>query len=140
MVEVEEDHQAKLVRLKTVRGGNCGVVMKLCSEIETVLAEESFGTDPSKVSRLNVIHKQLDGKMKQFSILDGEIVALCPIDEIEREIEDSEAITAKIIEAKRRIQSVLKETTRERDVRSPSVAPESPATKPRLPKLTLQRF
>ena len=63
-----------------------------------------------------------------------------PIDEIEREIEDSEAITAKIIEAKHRIQSALKEATRGHDVRSPSVAPESSATKPRLPKLTLQRF
>ena len=65
------------MRLKTVRGENRGVVTKLCSEIDTVLAEESFGADPSKVSQLNVIHEQLDGKIKQFSILDGEIVALC---------------------------------------------------------------
>ena len=45
--------------------------------------------------------------MKQFSNLDGEIVALCPMDEIEMEIEDSEAITAKIIEAKRKVQAAL---------------------------------
>ena len=69
--------------------------------------------------------------MKQFSNLDGEIVALCPIEEIEREIEDSEAITAKIIEAKRKIQSALRERPHDCDVRSPPVAPpESLATKP----------
>ena len=137
----DEEQRAKLVRLKTVREGNCGVVTKLCREIDTVLAEESFNTDPTIVSRLNVIHEQLNGKMKQFSNLDREIVMLCPIEEIEREIEDSEAITAKIIEAKRKIQSALRERPRDYDVRLPPVAPpESPATKPRLPKLTLPRF
>jgi len=38
--------------------------------------------------------------MKVFSNLDGEIVSLCPEEDIEREIEDSETIIAKIIEAK----------------------------------------
>ena len=52
----DEEQRAKLVRLKTVKGGNRGVVTKLCREIDTVLAEESFNTDPSKVSGLNIIH------------------------------------------------------------------------------------
>ena len=64
----EEDQQRKLERLRAVRGGNRGVITKLCHEIEAVLAVESFNTDPSSVSRLNVIHEQLDGKMKQFSM------------------------------------------------------------------------
>ena len=38
--------------------------------------------------------------MKQFSNLDGEIVALYPMEEIEREIKDLEAFTPKIIETK----------------------------------------
>ena len=41
---------------------------------------------------------------------DKKIVTLCPIEEIEREIEYSEAIIAKIIEAKQKIQAALKET------------------------------
>ena len=63
------------------------------------------------------------------------------MDEIEREIEDSEAITAKIIEAKRKIQAALKENPRDLSVRPPPVVmSESTASKPRLPKLTLQKF
>lgn len=87
-----------------------------------VLAEESFNINPSKVSLLNFIHEQLDGKMKQFGNLDGEIVALRPIEENERKIKDSEGITVKIIEAKQKIQSALKETLHDCDVQSPLVA------------------
>ena len=134
----EEEQQRKLERLKAVRRGNRGVITKLCREIDTLMAVESFNTDPSSISRLNVIHKQLDGKMKQFSNLDGEIVALCPMDEIEMEIEDSEAITEKIIEAKRKVQAALKENPQDSDAQpSPVVMAESTASKPRLPKLTL---
>ena len=52
--------------------------------------------------------------MKVFSNLDGEIVALCPEDEVEREIEDSESIIAKVIEGKRKIDIVLKENSHDR--------------------------
>ena len=38
-----------------------------------------------------------------LSKLDKEISSLCELDEIEREVEESEATTAKIIECKRRI-------------------------------------
>ena len=103
--------------------------------------EESFNTDPSKLARLNIIHEQLDGKMKQLIKLDNDIVSLCSAGEIEGEIEDSEDITAKIIEAKRKIQATLKGATPELNVQSPPAdTAESIASRPRLPKLTLQRF
>ena len=70
----EEEQRRKLERLKAVRRGNRGVITKLCREIDTLMAVESFNTDPSSLSRLNVIHEQLDGKMKQFSNLDGEML------------------------------------------------------------------
>ena len=61
--------------------------------------------------------------------------------EIEGEVEDSEDITAKIIEAKCKIQVALKVATPEVDVRSPSTdTAKSTASRPRLPKLTIQRF
>ena len=53
------EQQRKLERLRAVRVGNRDVIMKLCHEINVVLAEESFNTDP--------IHEQLDRKIKQFS-------------------------------------------------------------------------
>ena len=81
----EEEQQRKLERLRAIRGGNHGIIMKLCCEIDVMLAEESFNTDPIKVACLNVIHEQLDGKIKQFNNLDGEIASLGPMDEIERD-------------------------------------------------------
>lgn len=81
--------------------------------------------------------------MKVFSSLDGEIVSLCPEEEIEREIEESESITAKIIESKRKIDSSLKGIPGDRSVRpSTGVVHSDHATvnRPRLPKLTLAKF
>lgn len=97
-----EEQWRTLERVKAVRRENCGVVTKLCREADGVLEEESFNTDPIKVSQLNVICEQLDDKLKYLSTLDGEIVSLCCMEEIEGEIEESEAVVAKIIEAKQK--------------------------------------
>ena len=133
----EEERRIKLDRLKKVRQGHRGVLTKLTREIEGLV--ESTKPEPNQVSRLKIIYEQLEGKMKVFSNLDGEIVALCPEDDIEREIEDSESITAKIIEARRKIDTTLKENPRDRThVLLPPV--EDPGTRPRLPKLTLPKF
>ena len=106
-----------------------------------MMAVKSFNTDPSSISCLNVIHEQLDWKMKRFSNPDGEIVTLCSMDEIGREIEDSEAIATKIVEVKQKIQAELKENPHGLDTRPPPVVMlESTASNPRLPKLTLQKF
>ena len=105
-------------------------------------AEEGVCADPMKVSRLNVIYEQFDAKMKVFSNLYGEIVLLCPVEEIEGEIEDSESIIAKIIEAKRKIDSSLKGNVDECVRSLPSAGPPHHLTvsTPRLPKLTLAKF
>ena len=89
---MEEEQQKKLVRLKLVRRGHHSVLTKFTREIEGLV--ESTKPDPNRVSWLKVIYKQLDGKMKVFSSLDGEIVAFCLEEKIEREIEDSESIIA----------------------------------------------
>ena len=79
--------------------------------------------------------------MKVFSNLDREIVALCPEEDIKRETEDSESVTTKIIEARRKIDMTLKENSvcdRTHVLSMPSV--EDAGTRPRLPKLTLPKF
>ena len=60
-------------------------------EILVSLELSSEGT-----SRLKVIHEQLEGKMKVFSNLDSKIVGPCVLNDIEREIDESEATTAKL--------------------------------------------
>ena len=135
----DEEQRIKLDRLKKVRRGHRAVLTKLTREIESLV--EPAEPEPSQVSRLKIIYEQLDGKRKVFSNLDGEIVALCPEEEIEREIDDSESVTAKIIEARRKIDTTLKDkSVRERThVLSPPTV-EDPGTRPRLPKLTLPKF
>ena len=105
-------------------------------------AGEGVHADPMKISRLNIIHEQFDVKMKVFSNLDGEIILLCPVEEIEAEIEDSESIIVKIIEVKRKIDSALKGNSDERVRSLPSTGPPDHSTvnRPRLPKLTLANF
>ena len=93
----EDEDRRKLERLRAVRGGHQGVVTKLCREVEVILAEESFTTDPVKVSRLTVINEQLDTKQKALGNLDGEIVSVCPLTEIETELTESEPLEAKLI-------------------------------------------
>ena len=140
----EEEQRRKLDRLKAVRRGHRGVLTKLTREVDEIVseAEEGVCADPTKVSRLNVIYEQFDAKMKVFSNLDGEIVLLCPVEEIEGEIEDSESIIAKIIEAKRKIDSSLKGNADEHVRSLPSTGPSDHSTvnRPRLPKLTLAKF
>ena len=63
----EEEQRKRLERLRAVRGVNHGVTTKLCREIDAVLAEESFNTDPNKLARLNIIHEQLNGKLKKIN-------------------------------------------------------------------------
>ena len=58
-------------------------------------------------SHLKTIREQLVGKMEVFSNFDSEIVTLCAIDEIEREIKESDATTAKLIELKRRTDAAI---------------------------------
>ena len=111
--------------------------------MEVILAEESFATDPVKVSRLTVINEQLDTKQKALGNLDGEIVSVCPLTEIETELTESEPLEAKLLETRRKISAAISKSTsavREATALTSHVSPEGPVNKPHLPKLTLPRF
>ena len=134
-----EEQRGKLERLKAVRRGHRGVLTKLTREIEEILSNSELNSEAT--SRLLVIHEQLEGKRKVISNLDSEIVGICVIDEIEREIEESEAITAKIIQSKRKINAAIATTSRESVAHAVPPPPSGEAsTKPRLPKLSLPKF
>ena len=51
--------------------------------------------------------QQLDGKLKVLSNIDREILDKCEVDAIEREINESEAISAKILQCKQLISDVI---------------------------------
>ena len=112
----EDGQQRKLDRLKLIRQGHRGVLTKLIREVETLLESHE-----PEVDRLKIICEQLDGKLKVFTSLDGEILELCPEDDIEWEIEESEATTAKFIGVKRKINLALKSPQEVPPVMPPTV-------------------
>ena len=118
----EDADRRQLDRLKTLRGGRHSVVAKLCREVDATLEDESFMADPTKVSRLIIISKQLDTKWKALCTLDGEIVSLCPLTEIEGKLNDSEPNEAKLLETKRKINSYVKKGPDELTTSPPAVA------------------
>ena len=76
---MEEEQWKRLKRLKAVRGGHQGVLMKLAKEVDDLVADETLSDEAT--ARLNVVCKQLEGKMKVLTNLDGKIVSLCQVDD-----------------------------------------------------------
>ena len=100
MFNEETERKSKLHRLRAIRRGN-RVLTKLTKEVDNMLSKPEV--DAEATARLKVIFKQLEGKFKLLANLDSEVLGLCEMDDIEREIEESETVTAKVIELKRRI-------------------------------------
>ena len=103
--------------------------MKPVKEVDDLLADETLLHEAA--ARLNVVREQLEGKMKVLTNLDGEIVSLCQVDDITREIDESEGIIAKLIECKRKIASAMSNPVSTSIISSdPVAATVRPAVKP----------
>ncbi len=85
----------KLSRLKAIRGGHRSVVTKHEKEATTIIANEILTKDD--VSRIQVIHCLLEEKLKTLNTIDQDVLTLCSGGDIEKEIEDSEAIVARVM-------------------------------------------
>ena len=134
---------SKLERLKATRGAHRGVVSKLEKEANDLLLREE---DSSTKIRLDVIYCLLENKLKTLSYIDNEIISLCEVEEITKEIEASEEIVARIIGCQRKIKESMPVVNNVHP--SVYVQPEQHtaptnvqnAAKPRLPKLSLPKF
>ena len=132
-------------RLKVVRRAHRGVVTKLTREVDTILAEESATSE--QISRLSVIYEQLENKLQMLQGIDQKILTLCSLEEVEGEIEESEAVLAKLMEYKRRVSAVVRVPTPSPPTTAVTTArittPTAPgiaASTTRLPKLTIAKF
>ena len=81
------------------------------------------------VDQLNVLLQQLNNKMHVLQDINREILTLCSVKEIEREIEDLEAVDAKILKYKRKIEQALRSLAL-RSNRSKSVEAAEPTAPP----------
>ena len=151
----EEESACALERSRAIRRGNRGVVTKLVREAEEIISATEL-IDSSRRNRLHVINEQLEGKLSLLKEMDKDILDRCELEAIEHEIEESEAVVAKVINCRRAIELFVVSTTTSGGV-PPSIitrgtlpppttshdSPPAPAitpSKPRLPKLVLPRF
>lgn len=129
----------QIERLKAIRAAHRGVCTKLERETHDLLQEERSNETSS---RLEVISCLLDTKQKTLSDIDSEIVSLCDLADISKEIEESEAIIARIIECKKKINDSKSTASSEQ----PSIqgdlaqATATNVVKPKLPRITLPKF
>ena len=139
--------QPTIERLRVIRRAHRGVVTKATREIDELLSEEPLSSE--SVDRLNVLLQQLNNKMHVLQDINREILTLCAVEEIEREIEDSEAVDAKILKYKRKMEEALRSlasSSRSETVETGELAAPLPtggasqAGKTRLPKLVLPKF
>ena len=124
-------------RLRKVRGGHRAVTTKVVREVDNILAtEDPLSAD--QLRQLSVKEQQLNLKLKVLSDIDQEILAQCDVSTIEGDIDESETVSARILECQQRISVALKSTAATPTAMAPLVA--TTYEKPKLPKLTLPRF
>ena len=118
-------------KIERLKAGHRGVVTRHIYEAKTILehrrepghVEEELTV--AQVNRLNLISLLLLEKQTTLCKIDQEVLELCELTEIEREIQGSENIVSKILETKQQIEEVQKEVHLETEVNRTSNAPET---------------
>ena len=100
----EED----LPRLRARCAGNRSVVTKLTSKVEVILQKAE--RDTKARDRLQKIDTMLKGKTTLINQLDDQIVALCKVEEIEKEIEEAEELKVRVMDTRADISDIMKAT------------------------------
>ena len=86
-----------LDRLKARQRGQRGVVTKYVQEAKSLLDAKS--TEPEFRHQLSTLYKLLEEKQGILKVLDNDIVAGCPTEEMEWEIQEAEEVYEKIVES-----------------------------------------
>ena len=98
----EEAAARALERSRANRGGNCRVITKLAREAEEIIrTTESFNS--LRQNRLHAITQQLEGKLSLLKEMDKDILDCCELEAIETEIQESEAIVARVIDCRQKL-------------------------------------
>ena len=92
-MEIEE-----LPRFRAICAANKGVITKLIAESETIL-EMNTEMDDKTRNRLLRIDTMLKEKFKVVTDLDEETVPVCKLEDIGKEIDDSESLKMRVLDA-----------------------------------------
>ena len=96
-----------LARLRAIRGGHRAVLTKYLNELEELLATAEISEE--SLMRLEVLKQQIDGKQRTLNELDAKILNEIKIEDVEKEIDESEAIDIKVTVARERIERAKKQ-------------------------------
>ena len=105
----------ELPRLRATRAGNRGVVTKLITEVEQIVQLDTKPKD-----RLERISLMLDQKWNLLNEYNDKILALCKVEDIEKEIEDAHDLTMRIMDTKAEIAKLTTPPTTVETQPSPS--------------------
>ena len=138
------ENEEKLKRLKAIRSGNRGVVTKYTKEAIELLNGEDKSTTVSE--RLNTIGSLLNEKIERLKELDCQILDLCDVADIVKDIDETEEFIRECVTYKSKLRSLQASLSIKR-VRVQSKRQKqailrnkmSKVLKPRLVKLILYR-
>ena len=135
--------QEKLARLKATRKSHRGGLTRYMNEANTIA--DNTRIDESQLQRLQILKTQIEQKSNALSKVDGNILQICDVTDIEKEVDEAESISFKLTELMTKIEKTLKIETNETldvDRMNTSFMSSNSDTRSRskLPKLDLQKF
>ena len=91
------------------RRAHRGVATRYIQEAKTLLDTETM--EDRALRRLKVLSDLLREKARELKEMDERVLAVCPTDEIEREVEEAEGINARVVELQAEIETVTPRQT-----------------------------
>ena len=134
-----KETEEKIQRYKASRKAHRGKITQYINEINDLLGARYLSNDEQLT--VKNLKARLEQKRETLETIDNEILAICDVANIEKEIDESEEINYKITDAMNKIDQVLTQSQR-RNERETSINSTTSATRTRarLPKLDLQKF
>ena len=121
----DNEKQEKLARLKATRKSHRGVTTRYINEVDDLLKHEPL--DQKQQESVENLRKRLDLKLRTLETIDQEILDLCDLGTIDKEIEESETLSFRVTEITSKIQRALATSQRrnEREVRESTPSSQS---------------
>ena len=103
----DKEKEAKLKKLHAIRGGNRSAITRLEKQAKAIVEEvQNSGSSVDILVRLETLSAALVGKHANTKGLDEEIIELCAVEEIKREIEETTEWELRITEILGKIKAV----------------------------------
>ena len=97
-----------LARKRAIRVGHRGVITKLTKKADSILDNDEELEAESSETRLQTINIMLSDKLKIVKELDEQVLSLCEVEDISREIEEADDIISRVFD----VQTFIAESRR----------------------------